>query len=121
MLVNIMRFAIPDTEFYQLTYSKQLKRSLPRLTTLIMPLLTVNGVWRLTFTLLTISSGGLVRGMHTSLSDMENERMQNGSLIYSLLSTRQQIVLFKNFMTANSRQVIFYTNFTELCDQRKIC
>ena len=96
------------------SFSTRSKQRLPHLTTPIMPLLTVNGVWRLTLTLLFISSGGFVWGMRTSLSDLENERMQNGTLIYSLLSSRQQILLFKDFMTLNAVQVIFDTVLTSL-------
>ena len=56
--------------------------------------------------------------MRTSLSDLENQMMHNGSLMYSLLSSTKTTVLFRDYITTYSRKVIFNTNFINLCNQR---
>ena len=65
----------------------------------------INGAWMMTVTLLALSSMGLVSGMQTSLTDYENEMMQNGTLVYNSLSTGQKATLFKDFEITYSREV----------------
>ena len=56
--------------------------------------------------------------MRTSLSDLENQMMHNGSFMYSLLSSKKTTVLFRDYITTYSRKVILNTNFIDLCNQR---
>jgi hypothetical protein len=72
-----------------------------------MPVSSMRGLCRLAFTLLALSSAGLAWGMRTSLSDLENEMMENGTFVYGSLSAVQQTRLFKDYETTHAREVIF--------------
>lgn len=71
---------------------------------------------RLTFTLLALSSAGLVLGMRTSLSDLDNKMMEDGTFVYGSLSAVQKILLFKDYEATYFREVIFDTAFIDISD-----
>ena len=71
---------------------------------------------RLTFTLLALSSAGLVWGMRTSLSDLDNQMMEDGTFVYGSLSAVQQMLLFKDYEKTFLREVTFDAAFTDICD-----
>ena len=66
----------------------------------------MNGIWIVIFTFLAVSSNELVCGMRTSLSEEDNEMMEDGTFAYNAQSQRTKAVLFKDFVKTFSRQVI---------------
>ena len=45
--------------------------------------------------------------MRSSLSEMDNQMIGDGTFVYCSLSAIQQILLFKDYETTYSREVIF--------------
>ena len=64
------------------------------------------GIWRITFTLLALSSNELVCGMRTSLSEEDNAMMVSGTFVYDSQSERNKEILFEDFVKAFAREVI---------------
>jgi hypothetical protein len=73
---------------------------------LIMLIHNIYGVWRIAFTLLALSTNGLISALHTSLTDHENDMMKNGTFVYSTLSAIKKAALFNDFQTTYSRKVV---------------
>ena len=71
-----------------------------------MPIHNIYGIWRVAFTLLALSTIGLVSGMRTSLSDHENDMMEDGTFVYSTLSALKKAELFEDFELKYSPKVI---------------
>ena len=71
-----------------------------------MPIHNIYGIWRVAFTLLALSTIGLVSGMRTSLSDHENDMMEDGTFVYGTLSAVKKAALFKDFETEYGRKVM---------------
>ena len=55
------------------------------------------------WTLLLLS---LISAMQTSLSDLENQMMDNGTFTYSLLSDQRKTELFRKFQISFFRKVV---------------
>ena len=77
-----------------------------------MPIHSIYGVWTIAFTVLSLSTDGLVAAMRTSLTDHENDMMENGTFVYSTLSAKQRALLFRDFETKYSRKVVLDFNFS---------
>ena len=52
--------------------------------------------------------------MRTSLSDLGNQTMEDGTFVYSSLSAVQQTLLFKDYEITHSCEVIFHLIPTSL-------
>lgn len=78
-----------------------------------MPVHNIYGVWRIAFTLMALSTNGLVSAMRTSLSDHENDMMADGTFVYGTLSAVKKAALFKDFVKANGIKVIITRRSTE--------
>ena len=72
-----------------------------------MPIHNIYGMWRITFTLIALSTNGLVSAMRASLSDHENDMMDDGTFVYSTLSAVQKAELFEDYLATFSRGVMF--------------
>ena len=54
--------------------------------------------------------------MRTSLSDLDNQMMEDGTFVYGSLSAVQQMLLFKDYEKTFLREVTFDAAFTDICD-----
>ena len=70
-----------------------------------MPIHSIYGIMRVALTLVALSTNGLVSAMRASLSDLENQMMDNGTFVYGSLSAVRKAVLFKDFETEYKRKV----------------
>lgn len=86
-----------------------------------MPICITTTIWCMTVTLLALNADGHINGMRASLTEQENQMMDNGTFAYSALSSRRKAVLFKDYEITYSRKVRFDMKFTHTCDRREIC
>lgn len=80
-----------------------------------MSVVTFNGACKTAVTLLALCHNRFVTGMRTSLTEHENLMMENGTFVYSSLSSEEQALLFKDFEILFSREVKHRTYFADIC------
>ena len=71
-----------------------------------MPIRNIRRVLTITFASLALNTNGLVSATHASLTDHENDMMEDGTFVYNTLSAIKKAALLKDFETMHSRVVI---------------
>lgn len=82
---------------------------------------TTAAIWWLAAAFLALHADGHLMGMHASLTEQENQMMDNGTFLYNALSSRRKAALFKEYEITYARKVRFGTKLTYTCDRRKTC
>lgn len=77
-----------------------------------MPIHNIYGVLTTAFTLLALNTNGLVSATYASLTDHENDMMEDGTFVYSSLPAIKKAALFKDFETTYSQEVIINNYWT---------
>lgn len=94
----------------QLKYNSQQLAHSPPPNTPKMPIHSIYKAWSIAFTILAWSADGHVSAMHASLTDHENDMMEDGAFVYSSLSAKKKALLFTDFETTYFRKVVLDLN-----------